>query len=52
MVLDMTNYKYVNSGGGQDFYYGVVKIRKNTENFSTSDKRDINFVITPIDNWR
>ena len=51
-ILDMTNYKYVSSGGGQNFYYGVVKIRKKTENFSTSDKRDINFVVTPIDNWR
>lgn len=52
-VLDMTNYKYISAGGqGQNFYYGVVKIRKNSENFSTSDKRDINFVVTPIDNWR
>jgi prepilin-type N-terminal cleavage/methylation domain-containing protein len=52
-VLDMENHKYDFTGNeGQDFYYGVVKIREKNVDFDTLDKRDINFVITPIDNWR
>lgn len=52
-VLDLNDYKYVSGGGqGQNFYYGVVKVRKKTDSFNNNDNRDINFVVTPIDNWR
>jgi prepilin-type N-terminal cleavage/methylation domain-containing protein len=37
---------------GKNFIHGIVKIRPKDGDFNTADSRDLNFIITPIDNWQ
>ncbi len=50
--IDTTNYMITSSAvDANKFIHGVVKLRKDGD-FSTKNKRDLNFIITPIDEWR
>lgn len=51
--LDTTNYMITTSAvNSNKFIHGVVKLRKNGDSFTDINKRDLNFIITPIDEWR
>jgi len=51
--LDFSDHTYHSGGGkGQDFYYGVVRIREKNGDFNIEDKRDMSFMVTPIENWK
>ncbi len=53
LSVDRTNYLITTSSiNANKFIHGVVKLRKNGESFSNSNNRDLNFIITPIDEWR
>lgn len=51
-TYELSNNSIVTSSTSAGIIYGIIKIRKKTDSFNTSElQRDMKFIITPIENW-
>lgn len=51
-TYELSNNSIVSSSNSSTIIYGIIKIRKKTDSFDSSElQRDMKFIITPIENW-